>query len=149
MRRIISTMAVALLLSSFTLMANDKPSVDQKVESAFKKEFVGAEYVHWEKLENAFQATFNFMGQRLIAYFSPDGELLSTTRYIYSNQLPLKVVRELQEEYGNLEVDTSVLEAVYDSETVYFITVRDAHKEYLLKANSSGSLSVANKKRLN
>ncbi|PWU03924.1 MAG: hypothetical protein C5B52_02410 [Bacteroidetes bacterium] len=142
-------MAVALLLSSFTLMANDNPRVDQKVENAFKKEFAGAEYVHWEKLNDAFQATFNFMGQRLIAYFSEDGDLLSTTRFIYSNQLPYKVVRELQEKYSSAEVNPSVLEAVYDSETVYFITVKDGHKEYLLKANSSGSISVANKKRLN
>ena len=147
MKRIMTAIGLVLLLSSSALQAGETP-VNQKLTDALNHEFSGVSNAHWEKVSGAYQTTFNYMGQRLIAYFSPDGELISTTRFINLNQLPFAVTRNLKEKYPDIQIQESVLEAVYDSQTFYFITATDQKKEYILKASASEGIFIVNKRKL-
>lgn len=133
----------AVLLSTQLLFAGAKElEASGKLKSALDKEFVGASSVKWYSDDNkTFMARFTLRESSVTAYFDGDGNLLATRRYIVEDQLPLAVSSKLAKRYPNEQVRW-VVEFQTGGDTVYYVTLEGETTWKVIKASSSGSLSV-------
>jgi len=120
--------------------------VSPKVLSSFKSEFSTAKNVEWETGKNYFRATFSLNDQRVFAYYSVDGELISIARYISSFQLPINLFTNLKNDYSKYWI--SDLFEVSNSEGVhYYVTLETADTKLMMRSSNGGSWSTYSKNK--
>jgi hypothetical protein len=130
MKKIIITLAVALgTMCSFAREAN----VSSTVLDAFKSEFSSAKEVTWTVSRNYYKAAFIFNDQHVFAFYSTEGELMGTTRYISSLDLPVNLQAGLKKAYSNYWI-SDLFEVSNSEGTGYYITVEDADTKIVLKS---------------
>jgi hypothetical protein len=130
MKKILVTLAVTIItLSSFA----GEVKVSSKVLDAFQTEFAAATDVTWSEGNNFYKAAFLFNGQHVSAFYNMEGELIGTTRYISSLDLPIGLQANLKKSYANYWI--SDLFEVSNSEGIsYYITVENADNKIVLKS---------------
>jgi hypothetical protein len=133
----------ALLLSTQLLFAGTKElEASGKLKTALDKEFAGASAIKWYSDDNkTFMARFTLREHSVTAYFDGDGNLLATRRYILEDQLPMVVANKLAKRYPDDKVRW-VVEFQAEGNTIYYVTLEAAATWKVIKATSSGSLSV-------
>ena len=133
----------AVLLSTQLLFAGAKElEASGKLKSALDKEFVGASSVKWYSDDNkTFMARFTLRERSVTAYFDGDGNLLATRRYIVEDQLPLAVSSKLAKRYPNEQVRW-IVEFQSEGSTVYYVTLEGEASWKVIKASSTGILSL-------
>ncbi|HEV8503972.1 MAG TPA: hypothetical protein VGQ53_01190, partial [Chitinophagaceae bacterium] len=99
MKKSIIVFSAILTVITATAFVGAKPG-GNPAEATFQKEFNGATNVKWTEGKDVISASFILSDSRIIAYFSSDGELLGTARNVLFNQLPLAVVKEINNHYG-------------------------------------------------
>lgn len=144
MKKIFAALSFLLLAGFTTVFAGDNEKVDPKVAAAFQKEFSAAEQVKWDVTEKVSTARFLINDQAFTAYFSSDAELLGIARNLLFNQLPLSVIRELEENYGDAEI-SGIVELSRNNETSYFLHATIKDKKYQLRAYATGQVSIVKK----
>ncbi len=143
MKKFIIVLAAVLTLISATAFADGKEKFNPAL-TTFQKEFKGASDIKWEQGRDAIRAVFVLNNFRVEAYFGYTGELLGTARNVLFDQLPLGVIREIGNRYGTAPV-YEIIEYNIGAETFYYMTVELPNKKLLVKATSSGDLSVQRK----
>lgn len=133
-------LSVTVLVSA--LAAPLDPEVDPKIVSAFQKEFSFAKDVKWQQKGELFQVNFSLYDHAFIAWYNAEGELMSTARNILYMQLPLSVIKTLQQNYDDADF-SGIVEITRNDQTYYYINAEIKNKKYLLEANSYGNVSVA------
>jgi len=129
-------------------VSNAYPSekVSPKVLASFKSEFSSAKNVEWETGSNYFRATFSMNEQRVFAYYSVDGELMSVARYISSIQLPINLFSNLKNDYSKYWI--SDLFEVSNSEGLhYYVTLETADTKLMMRSTNGGSWSNYSKSK--
>jgi hypothetical protein len=129
-------------------VSNAYPSekVSPKVLASFKSEFSSAKNVEWETGSNYFRATFSMNEQRVFAYYTVDGELMSVARYISSIQLPINLFSNLKNDYSKYWI--SDLFEVSNSEGLhYYVTLETADTKLMLRSSNGGSWSTYSKSK--
>lgn len=144
MKKIILAVSMFLTIGVSATFANDGTKVDPKVLSAFQNDFASAKDAKWEIKTGISQVKFSLYDQYLIAWYNEEAKLISTVRNILYQQLPLSVIKSLEDKYNGADF-LSITEVTKENETNYFIQVETKEKKLLLKANSSGNLSVVKK----
>ena len=120
--------------------------VSQKVLASFKTEFTNAQDVEWETGNNYFKAAFTMNEQRVFAYYSVDGQLLSIARYISSVQLPVNLFADLKNDYSKYWI--SDLFEVSNSEGLhYYVTLETADSKLVMHSSNGGSWSTHSKSK--
>lgn len=139
MKKIIITLAIAL--STFSSFAGEvKESVSTRVLDAFKTEFVSASDVTWTTGPNFYKAEFVYNSQHVSAFYSTEGELLGTTRYISSLDLPINLQTGLKKSYSNYWI-SDLFEVSNAEGTGYYITLENADSKIVLKSTGGQSWS--------
>lgn len=133
---------ILFVLSLLAVMgvSNAYPSekVSPKVLASFKSEFSSATDVEWETGSNYFRAAFSLNEQKVFAYYSVEGELISTARYISTIQLPINLFSNLKNEYSKYWV--SDLFEVSNSEGLhYYVTLETADTKLTMRSSNGGS----------
>jgi hypothetical protein len=129
-------------------VSNAYPSekVSPKVLASFKSEFSSAKNVEWETGSNYFRATFSMNEQRIFAYYSVDGDLMSVARYISSIQLPINLFSNLKNDYSKYWI--SDLFEVSNSEGLhYYVTLETADTKLMMRSSNGGSWSTYSKNK--
>lgn len=144
MKKAILALSIFLTIGLSAALAYEETKVDPKVLSAFQKDFSLAENVKWEIKSGLSQVRFSIYDQSLFAWYNMEAELVSTARNILYNQLPLSVIKSLEEKYREADF-TNMQEVTSGNETNYFVQVEMKENILLLKVNSAGSLSVVKK----
>jgi hypothetical protein len=135
MKKIILTVAVALsTLCSFA----GEVTVSSKVLDAFKTNFASAKEVTWTVNPDYYKAAFVFNDQHVFAFYSTDGELMGTTRYISSLDLPISLQADLKKEYSNYWI-SDLFEVSNSEGTGYYITLENADSKIVLKSKGGES----------
>jgi len=143
MKKLIIGLAAALTLISTTAFAGEKEKSNPAL-ATFQKEFKEATDVKWQEGKDVIMAAFVLNNFRVEAYFSYAGELLGTARNVLFNQLPLMVIKEINNRYGSVPV-YEITEYTLGTDTFYNMTVELANKKLKVKATTSGELSVEKK----
>lgn len=146
MKKRFFTLALALTMSIGSLFANDNTEVSDRIINSFKKEFVDARDVQWEKTKDMVRATFKLNEQVVFAYYSNEGTLLAVTRNILSGQLPMNLLVDIKKNYSGYWI-TDLFEIVMDNETSYYMTLENADQTTILKSNGSANWDVFKKEK--
>ena len=144
MKKTFSLLFAFLIIGITAVMANERADVDPKILSAFQKEFSFAKNAKWEVKGNLTQVNFLLNDQGVSAWYNSDAELVTTARNILYNQLPISVIRSLDNEYAGADI-FGIVEISRNSETYYQIRADKRGKKLLLKANPSGNIIVLKK----
>ena len=140
MKRSIIVFSAILLVITATAFVGAKPG-GNPAEATFQKEFNGATNVQWTEGKDVISATFILSDSRIIAYFTNDGELLGTARNVLFNQLPLAVVKEINNRYGNAPI-ADITEYTSGLQTYYAMYVDTPTKHLKIKITSEGDVAV-------
>ena len=143
MKRSIIVFAAILKVITATAFVGARPG-GNPAEATFQKEFTGATNVKWTEGKDVISASFNLSESRIIAYFTTEGELLGTERNVLFNQLPLAVIREINNRYGNAPI-SDIVEYTSGIDTFYGMYVDTPTKHLKLKISSEGDVTVVKK----
>jgi len=143
MKKFIIAFAAVLTLMTATAFAGPK-GIDNPALATFQKEFKGAEDVKWNENRDIISASFTLSNSRIIAYFNYSGELLGTARNVLFNQLPLLVIKEINNRYGSSPI-FDITEYSIGSETFYDMAVETSSRHLQLRVSSEGYISVEKK----
>jgi|SRR5678815_4101694 hypothetical protein len=140
MKKSIIVFSAILTVITATAFVGAKPG-GNPAEVTFQKEFNGATNVKWSEGRDLISASFILSDSRIIAYFTTDGELLGTERNVLFNQLPLAVVKEINNRYGNAPI-SDIVEYTSGLDTFYGMYVDTPTKHLKLKISSEGDVTV-------
>jgi hypothetical protein len=129
----------AHLVSAFS--GKKEKEVDPAILASFQKEFSFAKNVKWEISGGLTKAYFSLNEQGFLALYNEDSELVSVARNILYMQLPLSVIKGLDADYADADL-TGITEITKGNETVYLVTAERKGKKFLLKAASTGNITV-------
>jgi len=140
MKRSIIVFSAILIVITATAFVGAKPG-GNPAEATFQKEFSGATNVKWTEGKDVISVSFVLSDSRIIAYFTNEGDLLGTERNVLLNQLPLAVVREINNRYGNAPI-ADIIEYTSGVNTFYGMYVDTPTKHLKLKISSEGEVTV-------
>src|ERR1700741_3283568 len=98
MKKIMIALSLMITLTASAFSGEER--VDQQVLNAFKKEFTTAKDVAWEAGENFYQASFEYEGERVFAFYNTKAELLAISRHILSTELPQFLQKKVKKNYA-------------------------------------------------
>ncbi|MGZ4049558.1 MAG: hypothetical protein ACXVNN_09350 [Bacteroidia bacterium] len=139
MKTILVSLSLMLAFGLTIVHAGDNPHLNKKIIESFKKNFTGAEFVQWENVNDYQQATFVFLGHRLVAYFNIDGELLGSARVLQFSELPMAVVKSLDKRYSGADYP-EVLEISNNDGTSYRLLMERQNKRSHVAVDSNGTI---------
>ena len=134
MKKQITVLAAALLLTISTFANKLYSDIPSKILNEFKKEFVQASNVNWETKAKHYKVKFNLNEQNIEAFYSLNGNLLGVTRYISFTQLPLHLQKDIKEKYVGYSI-TDLFELSTDNGTEYVISFEKGFKKISLKGS--------------
>ena len=145
MKKTIFLFGLLVTMGVSTAFANDE-KVSPKALASFKSEFSTAQNVVWETGSNYFRAIFSLNEQRVFAYYTLEGELISIARYISSTQLPINLFSNLKNDYKKYWI--SDLFEVSNSEGLhYYVTLETADTKLMMRSSNGGSWSTYSKNK--
>ena len=140
MKKSFLLLPIILALISLTSFGRTALPVNPLAEETFNKYFAGAANVKWSEEEEGYlKVTFTWAEHRTVAYFKLNGELAGSIRNIFYNQLPLAVMRSLQQSFNN-PVVLEIREIANDEGIYYGLTVEDGKKKFKIRVNSLGDI---------
>lgn len=134
---------LAISISTISAFASDE-NVNKEILQSFNTEFASAKEVTWTVQENYVRAEFTFNGQRVNAFYSPEGDLLGLSRYITSYDLPVFLQANLKKSYNNYWI-SDLFEVTKADATSYYITLENADTKLVLKAMPGSDWSTHKK----
>jgi hypothetical protein len=132
MKKKLITLLLAFVTGTVIAFATEIP-VSKKVLDAFQKEFPQATEVSWSLNDEYYRVEFSINSIYAFAFFSPEGDMLATARYISSLQLPLNLMSELKNDYGDYWI-TDLIEVNKRQGTLYYVTIENADQKIQLRA---------------
>lgn len=140
------TLALIVVTTITTALANNKEGVSEKAIESFKKEYASAQDVKWESSKEFAKATFSMYGQVMFAYYNHEGQFIALSRNLLSGQLPISLSAELKKTYTSYWI-SDVFEVASTNETNYYATVQNADMLITLKSNGSSGWEVFKKEK--
>jgi len=139
MKKFFLLLPIFLALISLTSFGRAALPVNPLAEETFNKYFAGAANVKWSEEAGFLKVTFTWAEHRTVAYFNLNGELAGSIRNLFYNQLPLAVVRSLQQSFNN-PVVLEIREIANDEGIYYGLTMEDGKKRFKIRINSLGDI---------
>ena len=145
MKRSIIVFSAILSVITATAFVGARPG-GNPAEATFQKEFSGATNVKWNEGKEIISASFVLSDSRIVAYFTSEGELIGTERNVLFNQLPLNVIKEINNRYGNAPI-FDIVEYTSGTETFYGMGIDTPTKRLKLKISAEGEVTVQHKEK--
>ena len=139
MKKSFLLLPIFLALISLTSFGRTAPNIDPRAEETFKKYFAGAANVKWTEEAGYLKVSFTWADLRTVAYFNLNGEFAGSIRNLFYNQLPLAVMRSLQQNFDK-PVVVEIREVSNDDGIYYGLTVEDGNRKFKIRVNSTGEL---------
>lgn len=131
-----------LTVSSFAKDEKVTPVVLHTFETSFRS----AQNVQWSKANSLYMATFTLEKQRVMAFFSPEGTLVATGRYLSVTQLPITLQNSLKQDYQDQTI-VDLFEVSNEDGTNYYVNLESADKLLTLKSSIGSSWTVFKKSK--
>ena len=110
----------------------------------FETSFKSAQDVQWSRVDALYLATFTLDQQKVLAFFSSEGALVATGRYLSKTQLPISLQTNLKQNYDNYAV-VDLFEVSNEEGTSYYVNLASAEKMLTLKSEAGSTWSVFKK----
>ena len=122
-------------------LANDETKVDPRVLSAFEKDFSFAKNAVWETEGDFSKVRFSVNDQGITAWYSEEAELIIVARNILYMNLPLAVIKSLEDRGCKTEI-SDIVEVTKNGETNYYMYAEEKGKKKMFEVTPSGEISV-------
>jgi hypothetical protein len=143
--KIALTVAFVLTIVSTSFANTTNDDHNAAVTASFHKDFKKAELLTTEPGKNYTKLTFRMNDMVLFAFYSEEGQLLAVTRNIKSNQLPIKLLLQIKQDYANYWI-SELFEFNADGTNAYYITLENADSSVTLRSSGSDAWDVYTKK---
>jgi hypothetical protein len=157
MKKNIIISAVITASSIFGAIAQDAKPINQKVLQAIETAFDGATNLRMEPFKNVVRCKFQQGGNVWLAFYNPDGQVISRGRLIRSvSQLPilvqsgvLKAKATVEKKFGSAII-VSMYEMMDGDFTDYYVTLdnQKVHTVYAVSPQGSFALKSREKKHV-
>ena len=153
MKKVFLTIATAALFSVTVFAADggkkgngNTATASYSVQQAFNADFADAKNVVWTVTKNCQKAEFIEDGARKTAFYNLAGDFLGLTQVIGYNAIPAKSQKLIADKYKGYTPDHVIVYQANESinntidATSYFVDLRNAEHEALVRVTSSGDL---------
>ena len=141
MKKTFVTLLLSLIVLVSAMSATGDRDIDPRIISAFQKEFSFAKDVKWQQKGGLVQVNFALYDHGFVAWYNSEAELVSTARNILYMQLPLSVIKTLQQAYAGASF-SGIVEITRNDQTSYHISAEMKNRKYLLEASPYGNVNV-------
>lgn len=131
--------AVLAVTVAGSALAADASKLSYRVKSNFETMFEGAKEVNWTIRESFTKANFTLAGEKVEAFFSPEGELIATARKVQYGTLPFKALKKIEKKHPEAKVEETI-ELDQDGDKSYFVSLHDNGKKEILQVTLSGAV---------
>lgn len=140
MKKLFFALSMILTIGLSAKPLNEEKKVDPRILSAFQKEFWFAKDANWDIINDLTRVKFSLNDQGFVAWYNDDAELICTARTVLYMQLPLSVIKSLEENYKDAEL-SEITEVTKNNTTTYYLKAEEKNKKYLLEATPSGNIT--------
>lgn len=142
---------IMTLLAALTVQlawAGDEERITVMAKRNFEKEFPGAIYVKWEKLErtDVCMVRFVYNDQALLSYFNDDGNMIATIRNVEKQNLPFRISETLLKKYNEYKV-LRIEELIMGSDVSYLVALENEKAKLQVRLYISGASSEMKKEK--
>jgi hypothetical protein len=142
-------LALAVMLTGLTsAFANKGDEVNQSAIVSFKKDFLSAKNVSWQQQKDYAKATFSLNNHVMFAYYNEQGELLAVVRNVLSDQLPIRLLTAVKNDYSKFWI-SELFEMATENQTTYYVTIENGDEKVILKSEGLDQWSVYKKEKKN
>ena len=145
MKKLLTIIAAFVITTSATVFANNETSAPGIVKSSFERKFGKTINVKWEKVVDVYVGRFTSSDNNYEVYFSDDGEMLGSSRYILKVSLPETISSAVKKQFPGGSI-TQVLEYTSTAHvTSYYVIVATYKADLVLHATIYGEIDVVKK----
>ena len=148
MKKAILALAVMLTTGLTNAFANKGEEVNKSAVTSFNKDFLSAENVSWQQQKDYAKATFSLNNHVMFAYYNGQGELLAVVRNVLSDQLPIRLLGEIKNNYSRYWI-SELFEMATENQTTYYATIESGDEKIILKSEGLDQWSIYKKEKKN
>lgn len=137
----LTILAATIFCLSFRATA-DAPT--EKVLDAFHKTFPLVDKVSWSESGHSYWADFTQNDVITKVNYDQKGNIITTFRYYYENNLPLMILGKLKKKFSGMKI-FGVVEQSSEQGVIYQITLQGEKDWIIVQGTSSGNLDVEQK----
>jgi hypothetical protein len=119
--------------------------VDTKVTDHFANSFKNVSNVDWSSTDLYTKASFNWMNEKMEAFYDNDGDYFGTSHAISVNELPAKALRTIQEKYIGSVATQAIEFDDAQNHSNYYVSLESAKSSIILQVSNTGETSVFKK----
>jgi hypothetical protein len=137
MKKVLVMLFAVIIAVSAWAKPDPAPTENEKVMAAFEKQFAEAKEVSWTEKNGFFLASFKFNNDRMLAWYTADGDVEAVHRSIQINQMTFLAADAIQQ----LTKDKTLLNLAEISKTgelFYLAKIDDEKCISVYKISASG-----------
>jgi len=131
--------AVAITATSF---AKGPETANAKAQKSLTEEFKDAKQVDWSTKGSFTEASFEWNGQKLQAFYTQDGEQVALSRKLSVDQLPVKALHAIKSRYSDYTTTEAIEFNSADAGLSYYVSMEKGNKKTILNISPDGLVSV-------
>jgi hypothetical protein len=141
MKKKILILTTALVLTLAASYANgNENKIPDNVSSVFARDFSRARDINWELYKGYYKASFLDMGRTLYAFYNADAEFIGMASNLPADRLPDGLQSDIKKKYEGFWI-SDLFQVTNGVSPAYFITIENADRKIILKAESNQSWS--------
>ncbi len=106
-----------------------------------KSEFSDAANVTWSKQEDLTEASFEWNGQKLHAFYNADGDQIAVSREVSEDKLPLKALQAIKTKYSGFKTTEAIEYNSAEEGLSYYVSLENNNKKIILRVSPEGAVS--------
>ncbi|HVX50323.1 MAG TPA: hypothetical protein VHB48_09195, partial [Chitinophagaceae bacterium] len=98
--------------------------------------------IHWQPKSNLLEASFEWNGQKLQAFYNQDGDEVAISRQITLDKLPVKALQAVNEKYSGYRTTEAIELNSVETGLSYYLSMNNGSKKVILNVSPEGTVSV-------
>jgi hypothetical protein len=132
---------IAILFIAVNAFANGEEA-STKAISNLKKEYKDATNIQWKVTPQYTKAAFTWNSQHLEVFYNNDGETIAESKFINTNELPLKAQQFINKKYADYTITEAVEFNNEESGMCYYVLLNKDKSKQILKIATDGTASL-------
>jgi hypothetical protein len=141
MKKLFFAVIAALTLATSAIASDGSKNVNYWVLNKFNATYQEAKEVNWIVTDKFAKASFLMDGEKMEAYYSPEGEFIAESKTVAITALPRAAKKALDKKYRDFTIK-EVIEYNTTEKVEYYVTVENDKSSKILKIGSGGNIEV-------
>ena len=141
MKKLFFAVIAALALTTTVIASDGGKNVNYWVLNKFNSTYAEAKDVNWIVTDKFAKASFLLDGERMEAYYSPEGEFIAESKAIPVAELPRAAKKAIEKKYKDFTIK-EVIEYNTTDKVEYYVSLDSEKASKILKISASGSIEV-------